>query len=165
MTGSRGQRIWPWGFLYKSRAESLLWAVIVCRLYIIQLTHRFYFLISYLAQSWPTWHQVCQLPDVSQRSQTFCCTADFSTTFLYMLKTKTFLHIPTKPPASNLKFKNFDSICQKNFVTRQKREKRSRSAGSSNVWAGLWPAATRTLSTSPSFKHFWNTMLATLPGT
>ena len=35
----------------------------------------------------------CQLPDFSLRSQTFCYTADFSTTFLYMLKTKTFLHI------------------------------------------------------------------------
>ena len=42
----------------------------------------------------------CQLPDFSLRSQTFCYTADISTTFLYMLKTKTFLHILTKPTAS-----------------------------------------------------------------
>ena len=40
--------------------------------------------------------QGCQLPDFSLRSQTFCYTADFSTTFLYMLKTNTFLHIPSQ---------------------------------------------------------------------
>ena len=37
--------------------------------------------------------QDCQLPDFSLRSQTFCYTADFLLLFLYMLKTKTFLHI------------------------------------------------------------------------
>ena len=62
--------------------------------------------------------QSCQLPDFSLRSQTFCHTADFSTTFLYMLKTKTFFAHPiTKPPASTLEFKNFDFILRKNFVT------------------------------------------------
>ena len=37
--------------------------------------------------------QGCQLIDFSLRSQAFCYTADFSTTFLYMLKTNSLLHI------------------------------------------------------------------------
>ena len=40
--------------------------------------------------------QGCQLPDFSLRSQTFCYTVAFSTTFLYMLKTKICLHIPSQ---------------------------------------------------------------------
>ena len=40
--------------------------------------------------------QGCQLSDFSLRSQTFCHTVDFSTTFSHMLKTKTFLHIPSQ---------------------------------------------------------------------
>ena len=60
----------------------------------------------------------CQLPDFCLRSQTFCYIADFSTTFLYLLKAKTFFayHI-TKPPASTLKLKNLDFILQKLSVT------------------------------------------------
>ena len=42
------------------------------------------------------YRQGYQLTDYSLRSQTFCYTADLSTTFLYMLKTKTFLHIPSQ---------------------------------------------------------------------
>ena len=34
--------------------------------------------------------QGCQFPDFSLRSQAFCYTANFSTTFLYLLKIKTF---------------------------------------------------------------------------
>ena len=67
--------------------------------------------------------QGCQLPDFSLRSQTFCYTADFSTTFLYMLKTKTFFFIfysITKPPASTLKLKILDFILQKLSVTPDK---------------------------------------------
>ena len=41
-------------------------------------------------------NQGLQLPDFSLRSQTFCYTADFSTTFLYILKTKTFVDIPSQ---------------------------------------------------------------------
>ena len=39
-----------------------------------------------------------QLSDFNLRSQTFYYTADFSTTLLYMLETKTFLHIPLQNP-------------------------------------------------------------------
>ena len=38
----------------------------------------------------------CQLSDFSLRSQSSCYTADISTTFLNILKTKTFLHIPSQ---------------------------------------------------------------------
>ena len=70
--------------------------------------------------------QGCQLPDFSLRSQTFRYTADFSTNFLYMLKTKTFFAHPiTQPPASALKFKNFDFILQKNSVISDKNGKRA----------------------------------------
>ena len=63
----------------------------------------------------------CQLPDFSLRSQTSCYLADFSTTFLYLPKTKTFFSHPiTKPPASTLKLKNFDFILQKLSVTPDK---------------------------------------------
>ena len=37
--------------------------------------------------------QGSQLPDFSLRSVTFCYTVDFSTTFFYIMKAKTFLHI------------------------------------------------------------------------
>ena len=40
--------------------------------------------------------QGCQNPDFSLRSQTFCLTADFSTTFYICWKTMTFLHIPSQ---------------------------------------------------------------------
>ena len=52
---------------------------------------------------------------------------------LYMLKTKTFLHIPSQNhQQSTLKFKNFDYILQEKFCDfRQKREKRPHPAGSS----------------------------------
>ena len=98
--------------------------------------------------------QGCQLPDFSLRSQTFCYTADFSTTFLYMLKTKTFFaHCITKPPVSTLDFKNFHSILQKKIIDFQtKTGKRPHPAGSSCAWAGLWLAVTRMLSTSRSFQ-------------
>ena len=45
------------------------------------------------------YRQGCQLSDFSQRSQTFCYTANFSTTFFYIFlkfKTKTFLYIPSQ---------------------------------------------------------------------
>ena len=61
-------------------------------------------------RDWVTKNQGGQHPDFSLRSQTFCYTADFSATLLYMLKTNTsFAHPITKPPASTLEFKNFDS--------------------------------------------------------
>ena len=53
-----------------------------------------------------------QLPDFSLRSQTFCYTADFSTTFYIFLKPRLFAHSIIKPLASTLKFKNFDSHLQ-----------------------------------------------------
>ena len=61
--------------------------------------------------------QGCQHPDFSLRSQTFCYTADSSTTFLYMhiLKTKTFLHIHHKTTNKPLEFNKFDSVLQKEF--------------------------------------------------
>ena len=106
----------------------------------------------------------CQLPDFSLRSQTFCYTADFSTTyFLYMPKTMTSLHSITKQPALTLEFHYFYSILQMNFCEPwQKREKRNFFTGTSCGRAGLWPVVTRTLSTSQSFQTFWDTMLATL---
>ena len=68
--------------------------------------------------------QGCQLLDFSLRSQTFCYTADFFTTLLYMLKTETFLHIPLqKIPASTLEFKHVDSILPKNFAPLDKNGK------------------------------------------
>ena len=68
--------------------------------------------------------QGCQLLDFSLRSQTFCYTADFFTTFLYMLKTETFLHIPSqKILASTLELKNFDSILPKNSAPLDKNGK------------------------------------------
>ena len=65
----------------------------------------------------------CQLPDFSLRSQTFCYTADISTTFLYMLKTKTFLHILTKPTASTQNSKLLTLFCKKISVTSDKNGK------------------------------------------
>ena len=71
------------------------------------------FLKKFRVQSCTGHYQGWQLPDFSLRSQTFCYTTDFSTTFLYMLKTKTlFAHSMTKPQANILEFKNFDSILQ-----------------------------------------------------
>ena len=62
-----------------------------------------------------------QLPDFSLKSPTFCYTAEFTTTFLYMLKTNIFFaHSITKPPANILEFKNLDSILQKISVTPDK---------------------------------------------
>ena len=99
--------------------------------------------------------QGCQLPDFSLRSQTFCYTADFSTTFLYMLQTKTFFAHPiTKPPASTLEFNILTLFCKKICDSRQKLEKHLHPAGSSCVWVGLWSAVTRTLSTSRRFQTF-----------
>ena len=93
--------------------------------------------------------QGCQFPDFSLRSRTFCYTAQFSATFSHMLFYQDFFsHSTTKPPASTLEFKNFDSILEKNFCDfRQKREKRPHPAGSRS-WASLWPAVTCTLCTS-----------------
>ena len=70
-----------------------------------------------------------------------------------MLKSKTFFAHPiTKPPASTLEFKSFDSILQKNFYDfRQKLEKRPHQAGSSCAWV------TSTLNTSRSFPDFFET--------
>ena len=59
--------------------------------------------------------QGCQLPDFSLRSQTFCYTADFSATFLYILKTKTFWHIPSQNQQQALEN---SIILQKISVTR-----------------------------------------------
>ena len=89
--------------------------------------------------------QGCQPPDFGLRSQTFCYTADFSTTFLYTNQ-DFFTHPITKPPASTLEFKNFDSILQIDFQT--KTGKAPHPAGSSCACAGPWPAVMRTLSTS-----------------
>ena len=90
--------------------------------------------------------QGCQLPDLSLRNQTFCYIAEFST-FLFMLKTKTFLHIPS-PQKFWLYFAK--DYCD----SRQKREKRPHLAGFSCARAGLWPAVTHMLSTSRSFQTF-----------
>ena len=72
-----------------------------------------------------------------------------------MLKTQTFFAHPiTKPPASTLEFKNFDSVLQKKLCDpRKKQEKRPHPAGSC-AWAGLWPAVMSMLSTSRSFQTF-----------
>ena len=71
----------------------------------------------------------------------------FFTTFL-CLKPRLFAHPITKPPANTLDFKNFDSILQKNSVTLDKNGKAPSLSWLSCFWAGLWPAVTRTLSTS-----------------
>ena len=79
----------------------------------------------------------------------------FPRLLLYMLKTMTFSHFITKQSASILEFQYFYSVLQMNFCEpRQKREERPFSAGTSCVWAGLWPAVTRTLSTLQSFQTF-----------
>ena len=52
--------------------------------------------------------------------QTFCYTADFSTNFSYMLKTKIFFH---KTTSKHSEFNNFDSILQKISVTPDKNGK------------------------------------------
>ena len=67
--------------------------------------------------------QGCQLLDFSLRPQTFCYTADFSTTFYICLKPRLFAHPITKPPASTLEFKDFDFIWQKNSVNSDKNGK------------------------------------------
>ena len=67
-----------------------------------------------------------QLSDFSLRSQTFYYTADFSTTFyIYSiyLKPRLFAHPVTKPPASTLEFKNFDSMLKKVSVIPDKKGK------------------------------------------
>ena len=74
--------------------------------------------------------------------------------FLYMLKTKTFLHILSQNHQQS-EFNNFDFIFAKKICDfRQKREKRPHQAGFSCAWAGLWPAVTRTLNTLRSFQTF-----------
>ena len=75
--------------------------------------------------------QCCQLPDFSLRSQIFCYSADFSTTFLYMLKTKTFLHILSQNHQQALyRIQKFWLHFAKKFCDfRQKREKRPHPAG------------------------------------
>ena len=54
--------------------------------------------------------QGCQLPDFSLRSQTFCYAASFLLLFYICLNQDFFCTPITKPPASTLEFKNFDSI-------------------------------------------------------
>ena len=96
----------------------------------------------------------CELPVFSLRSQTFCYAAEFSTTFLYMLKTKTFLH--HKANSEHPKIQEFELYFVKNFCnSRKKRTKRPHPTGSSCAWAGLRPAVTRTLSTSRSVQTFF----------
>ena len=63
-------------------------------------------------------YQGCQLPDFSLRYQTFSYIADFFTTFLYLLKTKKFLPIPSQNHQQALK--NLDFILQKLSVTPDK---------------------------------------------
>ena len=61
--------------------------------------------------------QGCQLPDFSLRSQTFYYTADFSATFLYMLKTETFFaHTITK-------CLNQEFFCKSHHKTTSKQKK------------------------------------------
>ena len=68
--------------------------------------------------------QGCQIPDFSLRSQTFYYTADFFITFfIYTQNQDFFAHPITKPPASTLAFKNFDSILQRNSVISDKNGK------------------------------------------
>ena len=70
--------------------------------------------------------RVVNFSTLSLRFQTSCYTADYSTTFLYMLKTKTFFARPIrKPPAGTLEFKNFDFILQKISVILDKNGKSS----------------------------------------
>ena len=57
----------------------------------------------------------CQLPDFSLRSPTFCYTADFSTTFLYMLKTKTFCASHHKTTSKHPRIQKFWIYFAKNF--------------------------------------------------
>ena len=76
-------------------------------------------------------------------------------TFFYMSKTTTVTHPITKHPARTLELQYFYSVLQKNSVGPDKNGKSgSFPAVISCVWAGLWPAATRTLSSSRSFQTF-----------
>ena len=94
--------------------------------------------------------QGCQLPDFGLRSQTFCYTADFTTTFLYMLKTKTFLHILSQNHQQAPRIEEFWLYFAKVFCdSRQKRKKSLHPVGSACAWSG-------------TSRLFWNTMLATL---
>ena len=103
--------------------------------------------------------QGCQLSDFGLRSQTFSYPADFLLLFLYMLKKpRPFAHPITKPPASTLEFKNFDSILQKISVTLNKNGKRPHQAGFC-AWA-CGNTYVKHFAQFPDF--FLNTMLATL---
>ena len=110
---------------------------------------------SFRSLHYASGNQGCQLPDFNLRSQTFCYTADFSTTFLYMLKTMTFCTSYHKTTSKHPRIQEFWLYFEKKFrVSKQKREKCPHLAGSSCAWAGLWLAITRTLSTSRSFQTF-----------
>ena len=61
----------------------------------------------------------------------------------------------TKPPATTLEFKNFDTIFQKLSVIQDKNRKTaSTQLPPPRAWAGLWLAVAYTLSTSRSFQTF-----------
>ena len=76
--------------------------------------------------------------------------------FLYMLKTKTFLHILSQTTSKHPKIQKFWLYFAKDFCdSKQKREQRFHPAGSYCAWAGLRPVVTRTLSTSRSFQTFF----------
>ena len=101
--------------------------------------------------------QGCQLPDFSLRSETFCCTADFSTTFFYIcLKPRLFCKSHYKTTSKHPRIQDFWLYFAKKFCNfRQKQEKCPYPVGSFCAWAGLWPAITHTLSTFRSFQTFW----------
>ena len=102
--------------------------------------------------------EICQLPDFSQRSQTVCYTADFSTTFLYILKTKTFCTSHHKTISEHPRIQEFLLYFAKNFCDfRQKREKRLYPAGSSCACACLWPDVTCTVKHLTKFTDFFET--------
>ena len=97
----------------------------------------------------------CQLPDFSLRSQTFCYTADFSTTFYICLKPRLFWTSHHKTTSKHHRIQEFGLYFAKFFCDfRQKRRKRSHPSGSFCAWAGLWPTGTRMLSTLQSFQTF-----------
>ena len=101
----------------------------------------------------------CQLPDFSLRSQIFCYTAVFSTTFLYMLKTRLFFTSQHKTTSKHHRIQECWLYFAKGFCDPPQTEtgKHPHPAGSSCAWHAYHD---KHFAKFPDF--FLNTRLATL---
>ena len=113
--------------------------------------------MSYNSHRYTYWHYFYSTnPSRVANFQTIVCDLrlfvilqTFLLLFLYMLKAKTFLHIPSQNHQHAPQKSRTLTILSKKFCdSRPTREKRPHPAGSSCAWAGLQPAVKRTLSTS-----------------